>query len=67
MARSKQKDKQVFICSQLHEINYLTHLYDKCELVESYLRRNCATGFINEKTHFELFQMIEEELGIPMP
>ncbi|TLX74134.1 hypothetical protein E9993_13630 [Labilibacter sediminis] len=67
MARSKQFDNQVFKSAQTHVLNYLTHLYDKSELVESYLRRKCAIGTIEEKTHLEIFTMIEEELGIPIP
>ena len=67
MARSKQRDNHVFKCAQTHVINYLSHLYNKSELVESYLRRKCAIGTIEEKTHLEIFTMIEKELGIPMP
>ncbi|TLX75208.1 hypothetical protein E9993_09915 [Labilibacter sediminis] len=67
MSRSKSKDNHVFTCDQTHVLNYLTHLYGKDETVESFLRRHCAKGTIENKTHLELFQMIEKELGYPIP
>lgn len=67
MARSKVKDNNVFKCNQTHEINYFSHLYGKSEKVERFLRRQCALKTIENKTHFELFKIIEEELGIPIP
>ncbi|WP_066628762.1 hypothetical protein [Labilibacter marinus] len=67
MARSKSNDKQVFTCEQTHQLNYFSHLYNKNEDVEKFLRRSCATGTIDKKTHIEVFKLIEEELGYPIP
>ncbi|MCW3806002.1 hypothetical protein [Plebeiibacterium marinum] len=67
MARSKKDDTLIFKCGETHKINYFTHLYGKDEEVKRFLKRNCALGTIENKTHLELFQLIERELGIPQP
>ncbi|MGQ1784213.1 MULTISPECIES: hypothetical protein [unclassified Saccharicrinis] len=67
MARSKSNDKQVFSCKQPHQLNYFTHLYNKNEEVKEFLRRQCANGSLEKKTHLEVFKLIEEELGYPIP
>ena len=67
MARSKANDKQVFSCQEPHQLNYLTHLYDNDKEVENFLRRHCAIGTIENKTHMEVFKMVKNELGIPIP
>jgi len=67
MARSKSNDQEVFSSEQPHQLNYFTHLYKKNEEVEKFLRRHCANGTIDKKTHLEVFKLIEEELGYPIP
>ncbi len=67
MARSKSKDDNVFTSQQTHELNYFAHLYDNNEDVQAFLRRQCAIGSIDNKTHYEVFQFIEKELGFPIP
>jgi len=67
MARSKFYDDQAIKCEQPHVINYLSHLYGKNEDVESFLRRHFARRTIHGKTHLEVYQLIEKELGIPIP
>ncbi len=67
MARNKLYDNQVFKSNETHKINYFAHLYGKDENVKRFLKRNCALGTIQNKTHKELFILIEKELGIPMP
>ncbi len=67
MARSKSNDKQVFTCEQPFQLNYLNHLYNNNEEVEFFLKRNCANGKLEKKTHIEVFKMIKEELGYPIP
>lgn len=67
MARSKSDDYQAIKCEQPQVINYLSHLYGKNEDVECFLRRHFARKTIDGKTHLEVYQLIEEELGIPIP
>ncbi len=67
MARNKQYDAHVFKSNETHKINYFAHLYGKDDNVKRFLKRRCALGTIQNKTHLELFQLIEKELGIPMP
>ena len=67
MARSKSNDRQVFTCDQPHQLNYFSHLYDQNEDVEKFLRRHCANGTIDKKTHIEVFKLVEKELGLPIP
>ncbi len=67
MARSKSNDKQVFSCQQPHQLNYFSHLYDNNEDVQTFLKRHCAIGTIDKKTHIEVFKLVEEELGFPIP
>ncbi len=67
MARNKLYDEHVFKSNETHKINYFSHLYGKDENVKRFLKRNCALGRIQNKTHLELFQLIEKELGIPIP
>ncbi len=67
MARSKSFDNKSIKCDQAHSINYFSHLYGKDEKVERFLRRHFALKTIHDKTHIELFRMIEKELGVPIP
>ncbi|GAF03164.1 hypothetical protein [Saccharicrinis fermentans] len=67
MARNKSNDKLVFSWEHPYQLNYFAHLYGKNEEVEKFLRRHCANGSLENKTHLEVFEMIEEELGFPIP
>ncbi len=67
MARDKAKDDVYFNCSQEHEFDYVSNLYTEQKKVDNFLKENCAKGNINYSTHKEVYVMIYEKLGYPVP
>lgn len=67
MGRDKAKDDKYFNCSQQHEIDYVAGLYKEKEKVRNFLITKCKDGTIKNNTHKEVYQLIEKELGYPIP
>jgi hypothetical protein len=67
MGRDKKKDDKYFSCSQEHELNYISGLYQESQKVYDFLKGKCQDGSIKYSTHREVYQMIEDGLGYPSP
>lgn len=68
MARDKAKDDKHFNCSEEHEFNYVSGLYpNNKQQVYNFLKLKCSQKVINYSTHKEVYQLIHQELGLPMP
>jgi len=67
MARDKSKDDKYFNCSQEHEINYVASLYTNTERVKQFLKDKCRQGVIKYSTHMQVYKLIQDELGYPIP
>lgn len=67
MARDKSKDDKYFNCSEEYEFQYVSGLYSQKQTVYDFLKRKCISGIINYLTHKEVYKLIQEELGYPIP
>ena len=67
MARDKARDDEFFNCSQEHEFQYVSGLYSEKEKVYKYLKEKCADGTIKYSTHMQVYEMIANDLGYPIP
>ena len=67
MGIDKGKDDKYFNCSQEHEFKYVSELYDDKDSVYNFLKEKCKNGNIKYSTHSEVYQMIKDELGYPIP
>ena len=68
MARDKKKDDLLFNCSQDHEIDYVANLYSgNVQNVKKYLKQKCADGTISGFTHKKVYELIKQDLGLPIP
>lgn len=67
MARNKSNDKHVFYSDQMHQLNYFSHLYGHNQNVDKFLKRLCAIGTLDKKTHLEVFKIVRDKLGYPLP
>lgn len=67
MGRNKAKDDELFNCSQKHELEYVAGLYENKETVLIFLTNQCKGHQIFFSTHDEVYKLIEEELGFPIP
>lgn len=68
MARDKAKDDIFFNCSQPWEFDEVANHYgdNKDEVIE-FLKKSCKNGKINYSTHSEVYQLIKDEFGYPIP
>lgn len=67
MGRNKSKDDEYFNCSQSHEFDYVASLYSNSSKVKEFLKEKCRSGAINYSTHYEVYKLIEKELGYAIP
>ncbi len=69
MARDKAKDDKYFNCSQEHELTYVSGLYDgEAEIiVYNFLIKSCKNGDIKYSTHMQVYELIEQHFGYPVP
>lgn len=67
MERDKAKDDELFNCSQQHELEYVAGLYENGNTVHVFLSNKCKGHQIFFSTHDEVYKLIEEELGFPVP
>lgn len=68
MARDKAKDDKLFNCSEPHEIKYVAGLYgSNSAKVETFLKEKCASNVIYHSTHLQVYNLINKELGLPLP
>ena len=63
----KAKDDLFFNCSQEHEVNYVASRYNDSDKVKEFIAQGCASGKIKYMKHIELYELIEKELGLPVP
>ncbi len=61
------KDSELFNCSEKHELNYVSGLYDNRKEVYAFLKKKCKSGDIKNSTHKEVYELIKKELGYPIP
>lgn len=67
MARDKTKDDKFFNCSEEHEFEYVSGLYDAYAEVYSFLKDSCENNTIKYSTHTEVYELIESHLGYTIP
>lgn len=67
MSRDKTKDDKYFNCSQEHELDYVSGLYADKQAVREYLVEKCESGAIKYSTHQQVYKMIQDDLGFPIP
>lgn len=68
MGRDKSRDDKFFNCDQDHEFDYVASLYPgNEEAVKQFLKDKCADGTIKYSTHMEVYQLIQREMGLPIP
>lgn len=67
MYRYKDRDYKYFNCSEDHEVRYVAGLYEDSDKVHDFLQKKCGDGTINYSTHMEVYELIERELGYPIP
>jgi hypothetical protein len=67
MARDKAKDDKYYNCGEDHERNYVSGLYANKSSVSNFLIKKCEDGSINYSTHTEVYELIKNELGYPIP
>ena len=68
MARDKAKDDRMFNCNQEHEHSQVaSHYGANTEKVLKFLKDSCARGDIYRFTHAQVYQLIKDKLGFPVP
>ena len=67
MGRNKSKDDKYFNCQQEHEDHYVANLYDDPKAVSNLLEKKCSNNEIKNSTHKEVYELIKNELGFPVP
>lgn len=68
MARDKAKDDKLFNCSQEHELNLVANHYGvNKQKVYLFLTNGCLTNKIHYSTHMQVYKMIYNEFGYPIP
>ncbi len=67
MKRDKARDDKFFDCTADHEINYVARLYAEKEEVKDFLIKKWKDGTIKYMTHFNLYKLIENDLGYRIP
>jgi hypothetical protein len=61
-----KSDWEYFNCSEQHEHDYVVSQYEKLNgiIVREYLEQWCEDGTIDNSTHKEVYDLIEEELDM---
>jgi len=69
MARDKAKDDLLYNCSQDYEEDYIVEIYDtdNQDDVRNLLQEACKDGRIYYSKHMEVYELIQEELGLDIP
>lgn len=68
MARDKAKDDLMFNCNQDYEHSQVaSHYGTNKEKVLKFLKESCAKGDIYRFTHAQVYLLIKEKLGFPIP
>ncbi len=68
MARDKARDDKFFNCSEEHEDNYVASLYGtNKDKVSDFLVEKCDDNTINYSTHTEVYELIKDSYGYPIP
>ncbi len=56
-----KSDWKYFNCSEDYEINYVSGLYEKTKEVKEFIKKKCEDGTINDWTHKELYDFLDEK------
>lgn len=68
MGRDKTKDDAYLNCEDVHELANVAGLYgDKKDVVMTFLLDKCEIGTVNYVTHKEVYERIEQKLGLKTP
>lgn len=67
MTRDRSKDNELFRCAISHEVEYVSELYENKKTVLAFLFNKCDGHQIFYSTFLEIYEMIEKELGFPIP
>lgn len=67
MDRDLAKDNEIFNCGYPNQLKYVSNLYEDSHKIETFLSLMCVSRKIFSKTYFEIYQLIEKELGFSIP
>lgn len=68
MKRNKLKDNSLFNCNYEYDLNCISGLYLSYQKeVKSYLIKQCKSGTLKYFTHKDVYELINDELGYPVP
>lgn len=67
MPKDESRDYQFFECHQQQDIDYIIGLYDHKEKVYDLLSTEREKNTINYATHVDIYELIENKLGYPVP
>lgn len=67
-ARDKAKDDKFFNCDQDYEVELVANHYgSNKQVVINFLKESCHNGKIHYSTHLQVYTLIKNELGYPIP
>jgi len=68
MARDKAKDDNLFNCNQSYELDQVaSHYGTNKEKILEFLKDSCARSDIDHSTHLEVYSLIKDKFGYPIP
>lgn len=68
MARNKARDDQFFNCEQDYEVDQVaSHYGANKQTILIFLKRACVTKVVSYSTHMQIYQLIENTFGYPIP
>ncbi|MDP3556265.1 MAG: hypothetical protein Q8T03_02760 [Bacteroidota bacterium] len=67
MSRDKARDYKYFNCNQTSEINYVSELYTDSKSINQLLKQSCLRNTIKYSTYEEIYILIKNTLGFPIP
>jgi hypothetical protein len=67
MTKDESKDYQFFECDQQQDLDYVAGLYNEKEKVYDLLYTERNKNTISYSTHVDIYELIEDKLGYPVP
>jgi len=62
MSTGQARDHKYFNCSEEHEFNYVSSLYEEKDKVYDFLKESCENNDIKYSTHDEVYALIKDKL-----
>jgi len=67
MTKDESRDYQFFECYEQQDLDYVAGLYNDKEKVYDLLKTEREKNTINYSTHVDIYELIENRLGFPVP